>query len=105
MGIIKRELYNQNENATATVFEVLSHPARTKIIMMLLASASATLGEITQQIGLSQSSTSAQVKKLKEFGLLHGTQVETSVRYSLDLEAWEGMKWAIQQFLNEVSLR
>lgn len=104
MGIIRKELYNDTQNTLAQVFGILSHPCRMNIILMLVVNDSLALGEIRDQIGLSQSATSEQVKQLKDVGLITGTQVGTSVRYNLNREMWESIKVVIQYFLNEVNI-
>lgn len=100
MGIIKQELYDHSTRSAANVFSMLGHPGRIKIIELLKARERLTLGEIQDLIGLSQSATSDQIKKLKESGLLRGVRVETSVYYSLSKEQWELMVIEILEFMN-----
>ena len=103
MGIIRRELFGPAENMICGTFDVLSHPARVKIIFSIYQQGSMALHEITDRIGLSQSSTSAQVKKLKEYGVLDATESGTAVYYSINESVWNQMKWRVVRFLDEAT--
>jgi DNA-binding transcriptional ArsR family regulator len=108
MGIIKKtqgdqRLYNDTQTTIAHIFRLLSHPGRTKIILLLLLHDSLILGEIRENLHLSQSATSELVKQLKEAGLIRGSEVGPSVRYSLNKEMWDNILEVIQYFLDEVS--
>jgi DNA-binding transcriptional ArsR family regulator len=108
MGIIKQtegdqRLYNDTQATIAKIFRLLSHPGRTKIILMLVLYESLTLGEIRENLMLSQSATSELVKQLKETGLITGREVGSSVHYSLNRDMWESIKEVIQYFLDEVN--
>jgi ArsR family transcriptional regulator, arsenate/arsenite/antimonite-responsive transcriptional repressor len=108
MGIIKQtegdqRLYNDTQATKAKIFRLLGHPGRTKIILMLVLNESLTLGEIKENLLLSQSATSELIKQLKETGLITGREVGPSVRYSLNRDMWESIKEVIQYFLDEVN--
>lgn len=108
MGIIKKtqgdqHLYNDTQTTIATIFRLLGHPGRTKIILLLVLHESLTLGEIRENLQLSQSATSSLVKEIKESGLITGREVGPSVHYSLNREMWESIKEVIQYFLDEVN--
>lgn len=108
MGNIKKmegdqRLYNDTQTTIATIFRLLSHPGRTKIILMLVLHESLTLGEIRENLQLSQSATSELVKQIRETGLITGREVGPSVHYSLNREMWESVKEVIQYFLDEVN--
>lgn len=108
MGIIKKiegdqPLYNDTQTTIATIFRLLGHPGRTKIILMLVLHESLTLGEIRENLQLSQSATSELVKQIKETGLITGREVGPAVHYSLNREMWESVKEVIQYFLDELS--
>jgi DNA-binding transcriptional ArsR family regulator len=108
MGIIKQtegdqRLYNDTQTTIAKIFRLLGHPGRIKIILLLVLHQSLTLGEIRENLFLSQSATSELVKQLKETGLITGREVGPSVHYSLNREMWEGIKEVIQYFLDEVN--
>lgn len=89
MGILKRTLYSIEQNALSITFDLLSHPGRLKIILLLIVNDSMSLGQLKNEIGLSQSATSDQVKLLSSCGLIRGVEVGTSIRYSLNREMWE----------------
>lgn len=102
MGIIRTELYNLHQNTIAKILALFSHPGRVKLLMILLINERQTLGQIQELIGLSQAATSAQVKKLKDAGLIKNVQLGTTVYYSLDREMWESIKRINQSFWDEV---
>jgi DNA-binding transcriptional ArsR family regulator len=108
MGIIKQtegdqRLYNDTQATIAKIFRLLGHPGRTKIILMLVLNESLTLGEIKENLLLSQSATSELVKQLNETGLITGREVGSSVHYSLNKATLESILYIIQYFLNEIN--
>jgi DNA-binding transcriptional ArsR family regulator len=108
MGILKtmqgdERLYNDSQTTIAAIFRLLGHPGRTKIILMLVLHESLTLGEIRENLQLSQSATSELVKQIKGTGLITGREEGPSVRYSLNKEMWDNILEVIQYFLDEVS--
>lgn len=108
MGIIKKtqgdqRLYNDTQTTIAQIFRLLGHPGRTKIILMLVLHESLTLGEIRENLQLSQSATSELVKQIRETGLITGREVGPAVYYSLNKEMWESIKEVIQYFVEEVN--
>lgn len=108
MGIIKQtegdqHLYNNTQTTIAKIFRLLSHPGRTKIILMLVLHESLTLSEIKETLLLSQSATSELVKQIKETGLITGREVGPAVLYRLNRDMWEGLIDVLQYFINELS--
>ena len=72
---------------TATVFKALSDPHRVRIFNQLANSeAPVCVCDITDQIGLSQPTTSFHLKKLVAAGLLHREQRGTWAYYSINRE-------------------
>jgi ArsR family transcriptional regulator len=104
MGIIRKEIYNDQINKVALSFDLLSHPGRIAIIMLLLLHPQLSLSQIQEHIPLSQSSVSDQVRKLKDNGLLNGKPVGTSVYYSLNKELWQDVRWLNEQFWQALAL-
>ena len=102
MGIIRREIYTADQNNLAAIFNHLGHPGRLKIILMLLQSDGLSLSQIQNQLGLSQSATSDQVRILKDAGIISGVHSGTSVIYSLERQELENIKQQGFAFLNEI---
>ena len=105
MGIIRKELYTTEQNAVAYMFNLLSHPGRLKIIFLLLSNERLNLGEIREQLGLSQSAVSDQVKILKDAEFIIGREVGTSVFYYINMEVWNCVKQLNYIFWNTVDDR
>jgi DNA-binding transcriptional ArsR family regulator len=103
MGIIKKDIYTEAENLRASTFDLLSHPGRLKLIVCLLHQERLALRQITEILGLSQSSASSQVKRMKDAGLLVSVESGTTVFYSLNLVVWDTMKWTLQLYLDDMN--
>lgn len=101
MGITKKELYDDNTNLLATLFKVLGHPARITIMVMLKERGSATVGELTTEINLSQSTVSEHLIELKRIPLIRGTQIGTSVRYEIHETMWGAVRDVLISFSDE----
>jgi len=103
MGIRKREHYSLELNTFSLACDVLGHPGRVKIILLLLTNESMALGEIQQELGLSQSACSDQVRILRMHGLISGTQLGTSIRYRLNREMIQDIKDLSLGFWSEIN--
>jgi DNA-binding transcriptional ArsR family regulator len=103
MGIIK-PLYTLQIHSLAMSMDILSHPGRVKIIQCLLIHESLNLGQIKDQLGLSQSATSDQVKVLREAGVIVGQHLGTSIRYRLNEDTWDALKDVHRSFWEGIAL-
>jgi DNA-binding transcriptional ArsR family regulator len=56
----------------AVLAKALGHPARVRILRLLLARDSCFCGEIVEQLPLAQATVSQHLKVLKDAGLIHG---------------------------------
>ncbi len=61
-----------NDEDLAILAKALGHPARVRIIRLLLARRECICGEICDEIALAQSTTSQHLKVLKQAGLIVG---------------------------------
>ena len=68
----------------ASVAKALAHPARVKIIEVLLSRPGCIGGDIVDEIGLAQSTVSEHLRILKASGLVVGTIERPRICYSLD---------------------
>ena len=71
----------------AGVAKALAHPARVKIIRLLLSKTSCIGGEITSKIGLAQSTVSEHLRILKAAGVVAGEIEHPRVCYSLNVNS------------------
>ncbi|RYY24439.1 MAG: ArsR family transcriptional regulator [Chitinophagaceae bacterium] len=105
MGLTNEHFYTSELNYSAKIFRTLAHPCRIRIIGTLLVHDYMTVGEMTEQFnGPSQSSLSEHLRHLKDAGLISGTKVETTIRYSLNGAIWEHVKWVLTTVANDNEL-
>jgi ArsR family transcriptional regulator len=60
------------DEALATLAKALGHPARVRILRILLEREECVCGEICEELPLAQSTVSQHLKVLREAGLIHG---------------------------------
>ncbi|WP_337843161.1 metalloregulator ArsR/SmtB family transcription factor [Rheinheimera sp.] len=70
----------------ATIAKALAHPARVQIVRLLLSRSSCIGGEITQELGLAQSTVSEHLRILKEAGVVVGEIEHPRICYSLGVK-------------------
>ena len=70
--------------AIAAVAKALAHPARVRIIEVLLSRPGCIGGDIVDEIGLAQSTVSEHLRILKASGLVVGTIERPRICYSLN---------------------
>ncbi len=68
----------------AALAKALAHPARIKIVQLLMAKKSCIGGDIVDEIGLAQSTVSEHLRILKSVGIIIGEIERPRVCYSLD---------------------
>ena len=79
--------------ATATLFKALGDPQRVRVVNLLTtAGAPLCVCEITEALGVSQSTASFHLKKLTNAGLLHREQRGTWAYYSIDPQAMSTLR-------------
>ncbi len=70
----------------------IAHPARVRILRILLARQACICGELVDQMTLAQSTVSQHLKILKEAGLVHGEIDGPKVCYCVNPEALARLK-------------
>ena len=75
----------KDQNDIASVTKALAHPARVKIVQLLLSRTSCVGGEITSEVGLAQSTVSEHLRILKSAGIVVGEIEHPRVCYSLNV--------------------
>lgn len=73
----------------------LAHPARVRIVRLLLSRTSCMCGEIVEEMPLAQSTVSQHLKILKEAGLVQGEIDGPRVCYCIDKAAMTKLKQLI----------
>ncbi len=101
MGLVKSELFTDQQNKISLYAKVFGHPARVSILQYLFKINSCVCGDLVNEIGLAQPTISQHLKELKHLGLIKGNVEGTSVCYCIDKKNWIKMKTVINQFLNQ----
>jgi len=101
MGLVKSDLFTEEQNTLATTFKVLAHPARIAILQYLSSCNSCITGEIVEEIGLAQPTISQHLKELKKIGIIQGTIEGTSVCYCINPERWEELHTMLGDLFND----
>jgi ArsR family transcriptional regulator len=86
MAMSKKSLFEPFEVDLSVVCKALGHPARIKILKILLAKNDQTCQEIVDKLPLSQSTVSQHLSELRNAQLIKGINHKTSVIYSVDKE-------------------
>jgi len=71
----------------ATLAKALGHPARVKIVRILLRKSACICGDIVEELPLAQSTVSQHLKVLKEAGLIRGDVDGPRVCYCIEPRA------------------
>lgn len=101
MGLVKTELYSDEQNQIALFAKVFGHPARVAILQHLFKIEGCICGDLVTEIGLAQPTISQHLKELKHLGLIKGNVDGTSVCYCIDTKNWTKMKTIMIEFLNQ----
>lgn len=101
MGIIKSEIFNDQQNELASFAKVLGHPARIAILQHMFEKNTCICGDLVNEIGLAQPTISQHLKELKTIGFIKGKVEGSSVCYCIDSEKWSSMKRIMEEFFNQ----
>ena len=101
MGLVKSEIFTEEQNKISLLAKAFAHPARVAILQHIFSTNSCICGDLVEEIGLAQSTISQHLKELKNIGLISGNIEGTSVCYCIDTVKWTEMKTTINQFLNQ----
>lgn len=77
----------QADEELATLSKALGHPARVKIVRILLRRNACVCGDIVDELPLAQSTVSQHLKVLKEAGLIRGDVDGPRVCYCIEPHA------------------
>ncbi|MGB0167131.1 MAG: ArsR/SmtB family transcription factor [Luteibaculum sp.] len=100
MGLAKTSLFTDKQNELANVLKALAHPARIKILQILIEQQNCFTGLLTEELGLAQATVSQHLKELKQAGLICGSISESKPCYCINQKQWELAGQQIQQLFN-----
>jgi DNA-binding transcriptional ArsR family regulator len=103
MGASKTSLFTKQQNEIALMAKALAHPARIAILQYLVKKNACVCGDLVEELGLAQATTSQHLKELKNAGIIHGTIEGPSVCYCINPKVWKQYRELFNSFFKEVS--
>lgn len=103
MGASKTDLFTKQQNELASMAKALAHPARIAILQYLVKTNACVCGDLVDELGLAQATTSQHLKELKNAGIIQGTIEGASVCYCINPAVWKQYKQLFNSFFGEVS--
>lgn len=104
MGITKTDLFTKKQNEIASMAKALAHPARIAILQYLVKKNACVCGDLVDELGLAQATTSQHLKELKNAGLIQGTIEGVSVCYCINPKVWSEYRELFSSFFVDVTL-
>jgi len=104
MGVTKTTLFTKEQNDLANMAKALAHPARIAILQYLIKKNACVCGNLVDELGLAQATTSQHLKALKNAGIIRGTIEGVSVCYCIDPSVWNRYGKIFHAFFKEVTL-
>lgn len=98
MGLIKEEIYTDEQNTIALTIKAIGHPARVAILEFLLEQKSCICNDIVGILDLSQPTISNHLKELKNVGIIKGSIEGKTVCYCIDYDVLEKVFQFISKF-------
>ena len=105
MGATKAELFTKQQNEIANMAKAIAHPARIAILQHLVKKNACVCGDIVDELGLAQATTSQHLKELKNAGIIQGNIEGVSVCYCIDPKVWNQYQALFNSFFKEVDLK
>ncbi len=104
MGATKTDLFTRQQNDLANMAKAIAHPARIAILQYLVKKNACICGDLVDELGLAQATTSQHLKELKNAGIIQGTIEGVSVCYCINPAVWKQYKELFSAFFKEVNL-
>lgn len=105
MGLTKTELFTKSQNHLAGIAKALAHPARIAILQYLVKRNACVCGDLVEELGLAQATTSQHLKELKQAGIIQGTVEGASICYCINPTTWSQYRALFEEFFKEVDPR
>ena len=102
MGATKTDLFTKQQNDIAVMAKAIAHPARVAILQYLVKKNACVGGDLVEELGLAQPTTSQHLKELKNAGIIQGTVEGTSVCYCINPKVWKQYKDLFNHFFKDV---
>lgn len=105
MGATKNELFTKQQNELAAMAKAIAHPARIAILQHLVKKNACVCGDLVDELGLAQATTSQHLKELKNAGIIQGNIEGVSVCYCIEPAVWKKYSALFSSFFKEVDLK
>ena len=102
MAFSKANLFNDEEIDLANLAKAIAHPARLKILKILMDKNTCMCGEIVDILPLAQSTVSQHLKELKQAGLIIGEVEGPKICYCLNREKIEKIKTSFNELFSTI---
>ncbi|WP_212005149.1 helix-turn-helix transcriptional regulator [Chitinophaga sp. HK235] len=102
MGASKTDLFTRQQNEIAAMAKALAHPARIAILQYLVKKNACVCGDLVDELGLAQATTSQHLKELKIAGIIQGSIEGASVCYCINPKVWKQYRELFNLFFKEV---
>jgi DNA-binding transcriptional ArsR family regulator len=102
MGATKTDLFTKQQNDIAGMAKAIAHPARVAILQYLVKKNACVGGDLVEELGLAQPTTSQHLKELKNAGIIQGTVEGASVCYCINPTVWKQYKDLFNSFFKDV---
>jgi len=103
MGATKADLFTKQQNEMALMAKALAHPARIAILQYLVKKNACVCGDLVDELGLAQATTSQHLKELKTAGLIQGTIEGVNVCYCINPKVWKQYQLLFAGFFKDVA--
>jgi DNA-binding transcriptional ArsR family regulator len=104
MGATKTILFTKQQNEIAAMAKAIGHPARIAILQYLVKKNACVCGDLVEELGLAQATTSQHLKELKNANIIQGTIEGVSVCYCINPKVWKQYKELFTSFFKDVNL-
>lgn len=104
MGATKTALFTEEQNQMANMAKAIAHPARIAILQYLIRKNACICGDLVEELGLAQATTSQHLKELKNAGIIQGNIEGASVCYCINPTVWNQYHTLFLAFFKEVNL-
>jgi len=102
MGLTKTDLFTKQQNDLANMAKAVAHPARIAILQYLARKSGCVCGDIVDELGLAQATTSQHLKELKNAGIIQGNIEGVSVCYCINPKVWKQYREFFNNFFKEM---
>jgi predicted transcriptional regulator len=104
MGLTKSDLFTKQQNDIANMAKAIAHPARVAILQHLVKRNACMCGDLVEELGLAQATTSQHLKELKNAGIIQGNIDGVSVCYCIDPKVWKQYRQLFNSFFGDIEL-